>query len=264
MKEIEDIIRYHFRNWDLLSLALTHPSVSHEAAEPLPHNQRLEFLGDAVLQLALTEELYDKFPDLDEGALTKARAQLVNRHTLRKIAETLDLGAYLILGKGEEKHGGRERPSALADAFEALLGAMFQDAGYQTTREFILRQYNDIFGPIEADSSLLNPKGDLQEFLQAKNNHSPVYKLDEVTGPDHDRSFSCSVHFLGHSLATGKGKSKKAAEAQAALKALKFLTGPNGAQWLNETSELAQRHNDSLTPPDLEENAQTSEHLHES
>lgn len=240
MKEIEELIRYQFKNQDLLQLALTHPSVSHEAPEPLPHNQRLEFLGDAVLQLALTEELFKRFPDLDEGALTKARAQLVNRHTLKQIAQSLHLGSFLILGKGEEKHGGRERPSALADAFEALLGAMFQDAGYTRTRSFILDHYESVLGPLEADSSLLNPKGDLQELLQAKTNLSPNYEMDDVTGPDHDRSFSCSVHFLGHSMAIGKGKSKKAAEAQAALKALHFLNGPNGEAWIQDV--LAKHH----------------------
>jgi ribonuclease III len=234
LKELEESIQFQFRNSELLQLAMTHPSVSHEAPEPVPHNQRLEFLGDAVLQLALTQELYEKFPDLDEGSLTKARAQLVNRHTLRQMAETLNLGAHLLLGKGEEKHGGRERPSALADAFESLLGAMFLDAGYDAARLFILRQYQEVFGPLEADSTLLNPKGDLQELLQAKTNSSPNYQLDSVQGPDHDRSFCCSVHFLEYELASGAGKSKKAAEAQAALKALKFLQSQKGESWLRD------------------------------
>src|ERR1041384_1340879 len=121
---------YQFRVEHLLRLALTHPSIAHEQGAPVQHNQRLEFLGDAVLQLALTRELYEKFPGFDEGPLTKARAKLVNRRTLAVHGRELGLGRNLILSRGEELHGGRERPSALADTFEALVGAIFLDGGF--------------------------------------------------------------------------------------------------------------------------------------
>src|SRR6516162_281000 len=128
--DLQKQLGYTFRRPELLQLALTHPSVAHEQGLPIQTNQRLEFLGDAVLQLVLTRELYDKFPAFGEGPLTKARAKLVNRRALAERARGLGLGKHLILSRGEELHGGRERPSALADAFEALLGAVFLDSGF--------------------------------------------------------------------------------------------------------------------------------------
>src|ERR1700756_4614302 len=132
---------YTFRRPELLQLALTHPSVAHEQDLPIQTNQRLEFLGDAVLQLVLTRELYEKFPAFGEGPLTKARAKLVNRRTLAEHGRRLGLGHHLILSRGEAQDGGRERPSALADAFEALLGAIFLDGGFEAAQQFILGQF---------------------------------------------------------------------------------------------------------------------------
>ena len=165
--ELQDRLGYVFRDPALLRLALTHPSVAHEQGAPLATNQRLEFLGDAVLQLVLTRELYEKFPAVGEGPLTKARAKLVNRRTLAERARHLGVGQYLILSRGEEMHGGRERPSALADTYEALLGAVFLDAGFEAARDFILRQFQAAFGGLEVIPILENPKGELQELLQA-------------------------------------------------------------------------------------------------
>ena len=212
-----------FRDENLLRLALTHPSVTHEANTAMAHNQRLEFLGDAVLQLVLTQQLYEKFPAFDEGPLTKARAKLVNRRTLAEHARALGLGAHLILGHGEATHGGRERPSALADAFEALLGAIFLDGGFDAAREFILREFSPAFGKLNALPTIENPKGELQELLQARSPEPPVYHVVSATGPDHDRLFECIVEHGGAELAHGSGKSKKAAESDAALAALKKL-----------------------------------------
>src|ERR1700758_1654283 len=127
--ELQNQLGYSFNDPSLLQLALTHPSVAHEKGAPLQHNQRLEFLGDAVLQLILTRELYERFPAYGEGPLTKARAKLVNRRSLAEKGQALGLGAFMILSRGEDAHGGRERPSALADTFEAILGAMFLDGG---------------------------------------------------------------------------------------------------------------------------------------
>jgi ribonuclease-3 len=214
---------YSFCDEGLLRLALTHPSVAHEKGTAIEHNQRLEFLGDAVLQLALTRELYEKFPTYDEGPLTKARAKLVNRRTLAVHGRTLALGQHLILSRGEEVNGGRERSSALADAYEAVIGAIFLDGGYEVAREFILREFRPAFSELGAIPLLENPKGELQEYLQAKSPDAPKYHVVSATGPDHDRVFECTVHHAGVELARGSGKSKKAAESEAALNALKKL-----------------------------------------
>jgi ribonuclease-3 len=221
--ELQTRLGYPFRDEGLLRLALTHPSVAHESREPTAHNQRLEFLGDAVLQLVLTHELYDKFPAFDEGPLTKARAKLVNRRTLAEHARELGVGAHLILSRGEETSGGRERASTLADAFEALLGAIFLDGGFGAAREFILREFSAAFGKLSVLPTIENPKGELQELLQALSPESPQYHVVSATGPDHDRVFECIVQHNGVELARGSGKSKKAAETDAALAALKKL-----------------------------------------
>jgi len=214
---------YTFRDASLLQLALTHPSVAHEQGAPVQHNQRLEFLGDAVLQLALTRELYERFPDFDEGPLTKARAKLVNRRTLGTHGRALGLGQHLVLSRGEESHGGRERSSALADACEAVIGAIFLDGGYAVAREFILREFSAGLSDLGVIPTLENPKGELQEFLQARSPEAPRYHVVSTSGPDHDRVFECTVHHAGVELARGAGKSKKAAESEAALAALKKL-----------------------------------------
>ncbi len=216
-------LAYAFRDEGLLRLALTHPSVAHESGVAMAHNQRLEFLGDAVLQLVLTQRLYEKFPDSDEGPLTKARAKLVNRRTLGECARALGLGAHLILSHGEETSGGRERASTLADAFEALLGAIFLDGGFGAAREFILREFGAAFGKLDTLPVIENPKGELQELLQARSPEAPEYHVVSATGPDHDRVFECTVHHGGAELARGSGKSKKAAESDAAKAALKKL-----------------------------------------
>ncbi len=221
--ELQSRLGYKFRDAGLLQLAFTHPSVAHETGTPSPHNQRLEFLGDAVLQLVLTRELYEKFPTFDEGPLTKARAKLVNRRTLAEHARILGLGAHLIVSRGEEAHGGRERASTLADAFEALLGAVFLDGGFEAAREFILREFGAAFGKLNVLPIIENPKGELQELLQARSSEPPEYHVVSATGPDHDRVFECTVQHEGVELARGSGKSKKAAESDAAQAALKRL-----------------------------------------
>src|SRR6266704_3379789 len=221
--ELEVRLGYVFRDRSLLLLALTHPSVAHEQGVPMQTNQRLEFVGDAVLQLVLTRELYEKFPAFGEGPLTKARAKLVNRRTLAEHGRRLGLGKSLILSRGEELHGGRERPSALADAFEALLGAILLDTGFESARAFILRQFIAEFGQLSAIPMLENPKGELQELLQSVSAEAPHYHVVSATGPDHDRVFECTVHHGGVELARGQGKSKKTAESEAALVALTKL-----------------------------------------
>ena len=221
--DLQKQLGYTFQRPEFLQLALTHPSVAHEQDLPIQTNQRLEFLGDAVLQLVLTRELYEKFPAFGEGPLTKARAKLVNRRTLAERARQLGLGHHLILSRGEELSNGRERPSALADTFESLLGAVFLDGGFEISREFILRQFGDAFGELSVIPILENPKGELQELLQSFSSEAPRYHVVSATGPDHDRVFECTVHHCGVELARGQGKSKKAAESEAALAALAII-----------------------------------------
>ncbi len=218
-------IQYQFRDPNLLRQALTHPSVAHEQGRMVQHNQRLEFLGDAVLGLVLTRELYDKFPNVSEGPLTKARAQMINRRTLAEQARLIALQDHLILSRGEEANRGRSRASALADAFEALLGAVFVDGGFEEARGFVLRSFRRAFGELTAIPTLDNPKGELQEILQAKSPDAPQYELVRATGPDHDLDFECVVSHGGVELGRGLGKSKKAAESEAAIAALKKLRG---------------------------------------
>jgi ribonuclease-3 len=223
VEELQRGLGYQFSKPELLRLALTHPSVAHETTAPTPHNQRLEFLGDAVLSLVLTQELYEKFYTVSEGPLTKARAQMVNRRSLAEQARRFHVGQFLILSRGEESSGGREKQSALADAFEAILGAIFLDGGFNAAREFILKCFRDSFGQLARIPNIDNPKGELQEQLQARSTDAPRYETTSVSGPDHDRLFECAVFHDGRELGRGKGKSKKAAESQAALAALQTL-----------------------------------------
>lgn len=222
-EELQSRLGHMFHDVALLQLALTHPSITHELGTTMQTNQRLEFLGDAVLQLILTRELFEKFPIFGEGPLTKARAKLVNRQALAERAAQLELGRHLLMSRGEETSGGRERASALADGYEAVVGAIFLDGGYEVARTFILREFADGCGELSDLPNLENPKGELQELLQAVSPESPQYHVISATGPDHDRIFECTVQHAGVELARGSGKSKKLAESDAALAALKQL-----------------------------------------
>ena len=226
MAEFDDIqvrLGWTFRDPQLLTLALTHPSVVHGQVDNLQHNQRLEFLGDAVLGLVLTKELYERFPGFGEGPLTKARAQMVNRRTLAEQARQLGVGQCLIMSHGEEASGGRHRQSALADAFESVIGAVFLDGGVEAARTVLLRCFADYWGEFTAIPELENPKGELQELLQAKSPVAPRYHVTSASGPDHDRIFECAVRHENVELGRGTGKSKKDAESQAAVAALAKL-----------------------------------------
>jgi ribonuclease-3 len=253
LADLQRLLGYTFKDAGILRLALTHPSVAHEKGAPVQTNQRLEFLGDAVLQLALTRELYERFSTLGEGPLTKARAKLVNRRSLAERARVLGLGQHLILSKGEETHGGRDRGSALADAFEAMLGAIFLDGGFEPAREYILRDFAGAFGNLPAVPSIENPKGELQEHLQAFSKEAPRYCVASATGPDHDRVFECTVHHGGVELARGQGKSKKEAESEAALGALRRLREQNKQKMTNAglPKQRTAEKNDELTNDEM-------------
>jgi ribonuclease-3 len=253
LAEFQKTLGYQFKDLSLLRMAVTHPSVVHELGPTVQHNQRLEFLGDAVLQLALTRELYTKFSQYGEGPLTKARAQLVNAKTLAELGKRLNLGKYLVLSRGEEASGGRERPSALADAMEAVIGALFLDSNYDIASAFLLRQYADVFKNFKVLPTIDNPKGELQELLQGAFNEGPTYKLESTTGPDHDRVFECTVHHRGVEMGRGRGKNKKDAESQAALRALERLKLRIPTAPANPTSAPPRTPPDSSTPPPVSE-----------
>jgi ribonuclease III len=221
MEPLESRIQYKFRNSLLLAEALTHPSLAYESVRQHFDNQRLEFLGDAVLQLAVTEALFAKFPEFTEGQLTKLRSELVSRKALAKFASAIQLGDYVMLGKGEEASGGRKRHSTLADALEALVGAIYLDSGIPAAKELILRLCSEEISAIGSCPVERNPKGLLQEQLQSMEPQAPVYRILSESGPDHRRVFQAEVTWLGNQLATGRGKSKKEAEIRAATEALR-------------------------------------------
>ncbi len=220
MNPLEQRIQYKFRNPLLLAEALTHPSLGYETQRHHFDNQRLEFLGDAVLQLIFTEFLFDSYPELPEGELTKLRARLVSREGLRVNAEGLELGQYLMMGRGEEATGGRSRASSLADAYEALIGALYLDSDYVTVRRIVLTETRSRLEELIVEDPSANPKGRLQEILQAITPHSPVYEVIEQIGPEHMKQFTSRILWEGQELARGSGRSKKDAEVQAARKAI--------------------------------------------
>src|SRR5882672_3290980 len=222
MNPLEQRIGYKFRNSLLLAEALTHPSLGHETQRHHFDNQRLEFLGDAVLQLVITEHLFQHFGDEAEGQLTKLRSRLVSRETLKIHAAALDLGRYLLMGHGEEASGGRERTSTLTDAFEALIGALYLDGGLEVAKNFILTQTRADLAKLAEEPVDFNPKGDLQELLQSISPRSPVYELVSQSGPEHEKTFVSEVVWEGIVLGQGTGLSKKQAETAAALEALQL------------------------------------------
>jgi len=222
--ELEKIIGHKFKQPELLQEALTHPSLAHEQGNnTLAHNQRMEFLGDAVLQLMLTDRIYALYPSFPEGELTQVRAHLANRHTLHRRAQEINLGNFLLLGKGEESSGGRERLSNLADAFEALLGAVYLDGGVRAARKFVHRQFVGEFRQVKETAVRQNPKGRLQERLQADSIANPQYRVIHESGPDHNKHFETVVEWDGQEIGRGTGSSKKLAEVAAAEAALEHL-----------------------------------------
>ena len=220
MNPLEQRIKYKFRNSLLLAEALTHPSLGHETQRHHFDNQRLEFLGDAVLQLIFTEYLFDQFSTLSEGQLTKIRARIVSREGLRILAERIGVGKYLMMGRGEEASGGRERASTLSDAFEALIGAMYLDSDFVTVRRIVLTEARELLEDLEVDPPDNNPKGRLQELLQAISPVSPTYPIIDQSGPEHQKRFVAKIVWEGRELGSGEGRSKKEAETAAARDAL--------------------------------------------
>ncbi len=220
MHPIEEKIGYKFRNPLLLAEALTHPSLAYESERHNFDYQRLEFLGDAVLQLIVTDRLFRLFPTMPEGRLTKLRTRLVSRDALAHHAEIIGLGAFLLMGRGEEATGGRNRASTLADGFESILGAIYIDSGLEEARKVVLEQFEQAFQDIHSSPVEDNPKGKLQEILQGISPVGPSYFVVGESGPEHSKSFATLVMWEGRELGRGEGRSKKSSEIEAARDAL--------------------------------------------
>ena len=212
------------RDRRLLAQALTHTSWLHEhPGEAAGHNERLEFLGDAVINLAVSEALYARHPDDDEGVLSARRAAIVSATGLARLASRMDLGAFLSLGEGESGRAGRERPSILASAFEAIAGALLLDVGWESTRDWIIRTATPEIDAGLPPVLLKSPKSRLQEATQRASGGRPAYRVLEAVGPDHDKVFRVEVSVGGEVLGMGVGPSRRIAETAAAAEAVEVL-----------------------------------------
>ena len=225
---LERGLGHPFRDRGLLEHALTHRSRAHEdASGGVVDNESLEFLGDAVLGLVISDRLFHDFPDYDEGRKSKAKALLVSAQSLTKIGETLGLGDYLLLGRGEERSGGRRKPSLIADAFEAVVAAIYLDGGLAAAEAFIERQFRQSLDELQAGHAVsglvADHKSALQEWLQGRNRPRPEYHLAGSHGPDHRKVFEVDLRVGDETVARAEGRSKKEAEQKAAARALALL-----------------------------------------
>ena len=222
LKQLQEKIGYQFKKPDLLREAMTHKSYAAEWNVKYD-NQRLEFFGDAIVELVLTRHLFFRYPALQEGDLTKIRSALVNQDSLAKFARSIELGKYIQFGRGEiDSHGG-DRDSTVSDAFEALSAAIYLDGGYEAVEKFILDVFTrEIPDPLNMLTTL-NPKGLLQEYAQAEFGKTPTYQILRISGPQHEPCFEVAVFLGGEQLGTGKAQNRKAAEQAAALEAMNVL-----------------------------------------
>lgn len=225
LTNLEQKLGITFKNINFLKEALTHRSYLNENPSwGVPHNERLEFLGDAVLELAVTEELFEKFPDYAEGQMTSLRAALVNYQTIAQVARSVELERFVLLSRGEAKDTGRAREVILANAMEAVIGAVYLDSGYQKVKELIKKfVIEQNLGNIIKNSLYKDPKSLLQEVVQEKFKVTPNYQLLEEWGPDHKKIFKMGVYFGDKLIIDGEGYSKQEAEVEAARKALKTI-----------------------------------------
>lgn len=214
---VEKRIGIEFKNKELLQKALTHRSYLNENKDyNLPHNERLEFLGDAVLELLVTEYLFEKYPEEQEGILTSVRSAAVRTETLAEQSRRLGYGEYLLMSHGEEMTGGRDRDYILANTFEAMLGAIYLDQGMEVCREFLEREHYSIIVNIIEGKAYIDNKSKLQELAQEQYKFTPYYELVGEQGPDHDKEFTMAVKIGEKEYGRGKGKNKQTAEQEAA------------------------------------------------
>jgi ribonuclease III len=221
--ELKNRLGYEFRDLTWLEQALIHSSYAYEYPQCRPSNERLEFLGDAVLNLIISDFLVAIYPEAHEGMLSRRRASLVNARHLAGIARRLELGSYLLLGRGEEQQSGRNKPSVLADALEAVVAAVYLDGGYESAREVVRALFQGSLEPWEGEEYSQDFKTSLQEYAQKWLKVSPEYQLVQETGPAHARIFEVEVWVAGTPLGRGQGKSKKQASQEAAHQALLTL-----------------------------------------
>jgi ribonuclease-3 len=224
---LEQTLGHAFNQPDLLLTALTHSSFANERGDASGHNERLEFLGDAVLELCVSETLFARFPEAPEGELTLLRSQLVNEASLAEAARRLSLDAHVLLGKGEANQGGRERPALLSDVFEAVIGALFLDGGYEAARDCIARMFQPVWPAKPAAPKTKDFKSRLQEYTQRVHKARPVYTLLGSSGPEHDKDFEVRLVLPGGREITATEKSVKKAEQLAARLALDALGAPD-------------------------------------
>ena len=222
MQELEKIIGYQFKNPSRLKTALTHSSYANENKSAKKSNERLEFLGDSVLSVIVSYRLFKHYTHLPEGDLTKIRSSLVCEKALSEFAKQIHLGDYLLLGKGEEATGGRERPSILADAFEALIAAIYVDSDIEHARDFVLRFIDEALKNLGC-VAFKDYKTALQEIIQQNREEKLTYVLVGESGPDHHKTFEVEVHLNSNVIGRGKGPSKKDAEQEAAREALELM-----------------------------------------
>lgn len=222
MNELEEKIGYHFKDQSYLKTALTHSSYANETKATGGSNERLEFLGDSVLGVVVADYLFKNFPNLPEGDLTKKRAALVCEKACCGFSKQLDLGRYLLLSHGEQNSGGRTRSSILADAFEAIIAAIYMDGGMEQAREFILRFVLPLLQTAKP-KAFKDYKTALQEIIQQNPEERLEYVLTGESGPDHDKHFTVEVHLNSNIIGKGGGRSKKEAEQQAAREAMELM-----------------------------------------
>ncbi|OGU15541.1 MAG: ribonuclease III [Geobacteraceae bacterium GWC2_53_11] len=228
IQQLEHLLAYQFRDWNLLAQALTHPSFVNESCGDTGDYQRLEFLGDAVLGLLLAEMLYECYPDWAEGALSQLRARLAGQDVLADRARWLGIAPFIQLGRGEEHTSGREKDSILADILEAVIAALYRDGGLQVARTFVIRLFEGLVAAPETLAFGRDSKSELQEYLSSNGYSPPEYQLIEESGPPHDRQFSFQIIANGTVIGTGQGKSKKIAQQAAAARALEALQAVQG------------------------------------
>ena len=222
MERLEKNLKYTFKNKQLLKNALAHSSYANEKKGGTTSNERLEFLGDSVLSIIVSEHIYKNFPNLPEGQLTRIRASLVCEKTLCTFSKQLEVGDYLLLGKGERVNGGAFRPSILADAFEAILAAIYLDGGMEPAKRHVLRFVQSELAHLEHEN-FKDYKTELQEIIQRNPEEKLTYVLTGESGPDHDKCFTVEVHLNSNVIGEGSGHSKKNAEQAAAKKALELM-----------------------------------------
>jgi len=220
LQKFQQLIGYQFRDESLLRTSLTHRSYSHSRGTDEPCNERLEFLGDSVLGLLIAEQLFRDHPEMQEGQLTQTKALLVNESTLADIGQNMKLNYYVRLAPEEERSGGRDRPSIIADALESVIGAVFLDGGLDAARDLVLRLIYVHREEIISDASRRNFKGELLELIQGRGDGLPRYDVVSEEGPDHEKVFCVEVYIGGAKFGTGSGLSKKEAEQKAAAVAL--------------------------------------------